>query len=131
MRGVLGSVRNAQRCPDLRPHDQEPGGFRMSSRVAMAVAVPQNLEAEKSILGAILVDNKALPVAAKTVTSGDFFSTINQKIFRRMIQMTESGNPIDLVTLTEALHTTGELSGPTETAYIASLFDGTPRVSHI
>jgi hypothetical protein len=103
----------------------------MSSRAAMAVALPQNPEAEKSVLGAILLDNKVLPVAAKTITSGDFFSTINQKIFRRMIQMAESGNPIDLVTLTEALHATGELGGPTETAYIASLFDGTPRVSNI
>lgn len=93
--------------------------------------LPQNSEAERSILGAVLLDNKALGVALKTLSSGDFFSTINQQIFRRMIQMAESGNPIDIVTLNDALGATNELRSGEEIAYIAQLADGLPRVSNV
>lgn len=103
----------------------------MTRHTATDSPPPQNLDAERSILGAILMDNKALAVALKTVSSGDFFSTTNQKIFRRMIQMTESGNPIDLVTLNDALHATNELQDGQEVAYLASLTDGVANVANV
>lgn len=77
------------------------------------------------------MDNKALAVAANTLSAGDFFSSTNQKIFRRMLQMHESGNPIDLVTLNDALHATNELRDAEEIAYVASLANGQPRVSNV
>jgi DNA-binding MarR family transcriptional regulator len=92
---------------------------------------PQNPEAERMILGAVLLDNKALAGALKHISSGDFFSTTNQKIFRRMVQLAESGNPIDIVTLNDALQASGELRDAQEIAYIAGLPDGLPRVSNV
>lgn len=86
--------------------------------------LPQNAEAERSILGCILLDNAALSLAVKHISSGDFFSRVNQTIFRRMLQMSEAGQPIDLVTLNDALDTSHELREGTEIAYIASLADG-------
>jgi DNA-binding MarR family transcriptional regulator len=103
----------------------------MASRTSQDNPLPQNPEAERSILGAVLLDNKALGAALKVVSSGDFFSTTNQKIFRRMVQMAESGNPIDIVTLNDALQASGELRDAQEIAYIASLPDGLPRVSNV
>jgi DnaB-like helicase N terminal domain/AAA domain len=85
--------------------------------------LPQSIEAEKAILGAVLRDNKLLPSVLKVISSGDFFSSANQKIFRCMIQMAESGNPIDHVTLHDALTARNELQDATEVAYIVSLQD--------
>jgi hypothetical protein len=93
--------------------------------------LPHNAEAERSILGAVLLDNSALPLALKHVSSGDFFHTLNQQIFRRMIAMSEANQPIDLVTLNEAMHAAGELKDAVEVAYLAQLSDGLPRVSNV
>jgi hypothetical protein len=93
------------------------------SRTSTENPPPQNLEAEKAVLGAVLHDNKALSAILKVISSGDFFSRTNQKIFRCMIQMSESGNPIDHVTLHDALVARNELQDATEVAYIVSLMD--------
>lgn len=97
----------------------------------LARSVPHNPEAERSILGAILLDNQALTSAVKHVASGDFFFSSNQKIFRRMLAMSDAGQNIDLVTLCESLHGNGELEVAGGTPYIAALSDGMPRVSNI
>jgi hypothetical protein len=101
------------------------------SRTSTENPPPQNAEAEQAILGAILIDNKALGAALKQISSGDFFSSTNQTIFRRMIQMSESGNPIDIVTLNDALAATNELREGTQIAYIAQLADGLPKVVNV
>lgn len=94
-------------------------------------ALPHNPDAEKSILGAILIDNNAIASALKFVSSGDFFNTYNQKIFRRMIAMKEAGQPIDLVTLCEELFQKAELQDAGGSPYVASLSDGIPRASNV
>lgn len=100
---------------------------------------PNNLEAERAILGAILNDNAAIANAIKHVNSGDFFTVSHQKLFRNMLAMVEANEAIDLVTLVEWLAKRGELQsigfgdvqGP---AYIASLTDslyrGSSNVEH-
>ena len=94
-------------------------------------SVPHNFDAERSILGAVLLDNKALATATKFITSGDFFSGTNQQIFRRMLQMAESGHPIDNVTLNDALNATNELRSAEEIAYVSQIGDGIPKVSNV
>ena len=89
--------------------------------------LPSNIEAEKCILGAILIDNSAIGAALKQINSGDFSRLEHQKIFRHMLQMQEAGEPIDLVTLCEKLGATKEIEGVGGAAYIASLTDGVPR----
>jgi len=103
----------------------------MKAATALDKPSPRNSEAEQAILGTILIDNKALSIATKVISSGDFFSSTNQKIFRRMIQMQESGNPIDIVTLNDALQASNELRDAQEVAYIAQLADNFPRVANV
>jgi len=93
--------------------------------------LPHNLEAERSILGAILLDNHALNAALEKLRSDDFFLDQHRRIYERMIQLGEKQQAIDLVTLTEDLHRCGELEAAGGPAYISQLADGLPRITNV
>src|SRR5216684_395305 len=93
--------------------------------------LPNNLDAERSILGAILFDNNALNAAIEALKPDDFFIPQHRNIFTRMIALGEAQQAIDLVTLTEELHRRSELDASGGAPYLASLVDGMPRVSNI
>ena len=97
---------------------------------------PQNVDAERAILGAVLLDNKVLGTALKVISTGDFFFPSHRKIFRAMIALNQAGAPIDIVPLCEALHANGagewgEIAHLGGAAYISSLSDGMPHVSNV
>jgi DnaB-like helicase N terminal domain/AAA domain len=92
---------------------------------------PQNIEAERSLLGAVLLDNKSLATTAKIVNSGDFFHTHHQLIFRHMLRLADSGAPIELLTLSESLHQEHTIETAGGDAYISTLADGMPKVSNV
>jgi KaiC/GvpD/RAD55 family RecA-like ATPase len=99
---------------------------------ALEKTLPNNIEAERSVLGAILLDNGAIAGALKHVSSGDFFYPHHKKIFACMLRLTETTQPIDLVTLCEALFQGGELDSiPGGAGGISSLTDGMPKVSNV
>jgi replicative DNA helicase len=108
-----------------------PNRVFMPTESTLERPLPSNLDAERSILGAILVDNHALNAAIESVKVEDFFLSQNRQIFQRMIALGEAQQPIDLVTLTDELHRRGELEAVGGSAYIASLADGVPRVSNV
>jgi replicative DNA helicase len=91
--------------------------------------LPQNLDAERSILGAVLMDNKALDAA--DLSEGDFFLSQHVKIFRTMREIADGNEPINLVTLSEKLRCAGELEAAGGDPYLASLVDGKARVSNV
>ena len=93
--------------------------------------LPNNLDAERSILGAILVDNHALNAAIEALKAEDFFLPQHRHVFTQMIALGEAQQAIDLVTLTEELHRRGELEAAGGAPYLASLVDGVPRVSNV
>ena len=93
--------------------------------------LPQNLDAERSILGAILLDNHALNAAIENLKPEDFFLEQHRRVFNQMIALGESQQAIDLVTLTESLHRVGELESSGGAPYLAALADGMPRVSNV
>ncbi len=94
--------------------------------------LPNNLEAERSVLGAVLLDNHALDRAIeKSLKPEDFFLDQHRRIFDRMIALSEANQAIDLVTLTDDLHKRGELEAAGSAAYLSSLVDGVPRVSNV
>ena len=93
--------------------------------------LPHNLEAEKSVLGAILIHNEAFNHAAELIDSRDFFRDAHRRIFDKMVALSERNDPIDLVTLKEELHRAGELEEVGGPAYIASLADGVPRSANV
>jgi replicative DNA helicase len=93
--------------------------------------LPHNLEAERSVLGAILVHNEAFNLAAQVITDKDFYRHAHQRIFDRMIALNERGAAIDFVTLKEELARAGELDEVGGPAYVASLADGVPRATNV
>jgi len=93
--------------------------------------LPHNLEAEKSVLGAILVNNEAFNHAAELIDARDFFRDAHRRIFDKMIILSERGDAIDLVTLKEELARVGELESVGGPAYVASLADGVPRSANV
>jgi replicative DNA helicase len=93
--------------------------------------LPHNLDAEKSVLGAILIHNEAFNAAAEVIDAGDFFRDAHRRIFDRMVALSERGDAIDFVTLKEELSRGGDLEEVGGPAYIASLADGVPRSANV
>jgi replicative DNA helicase len=94
-------------------------------------SLPHNLEAERSVLGAILIHNDAFNHAAELLDSGDFFRDAHRRVFDKMVNLNERGDAIDLVTLKDELGRSGDLDAVGGPAYIASLVDGVPRSTHV
>src|SRR4030095_9135811 len=93
--------------------------------------LPHNLEAEKCVLGAILIDNPSFNQAAEVIDSGDFFRDAHRRIFEKMVGLSERNHAIDPVTLKDELTRSGELDEVGGPAYIASLTDGVPRSANV
>src|SRR6187402_210524 len=93
--------------------------------------LPHNLEAERSVLGAILVQNDAFNLAAQVIDGKDFYRDAHRRIFDRMAALSERNHAIDFVTLKEELSRAGELDEVGGPAYVASLADGVPRATNV
>jgi len=103
----------------------------MPADATLEKPLPNNLDAERSVLGAILLDNHALNAAIENLRAEDFFLDQHRRVFTQMIALGESQQAIDLVTLTEELHRRGDLEAAGGAPYLASLADGMPKVSNI
>ena len=93
--------------------------------------LPSNVEAERSILGAILLDNTVCNQAIELLRREDFFLDSHRRIFDKMVALTERGSPIDLITLSDELRRAAEFEQIGGATYIASLIDGVPRTDTI
>ena len=94
--------------------------------------LPASADAERSILGAILLDNFAYHQAASEQLTADAFSLdAHRRIYARMVELQEAGKPIDLITLTEELGRHKEIEAVGGAAYVASLTDGLPHRPNI
>lgn len=98
---------------------------------AQGAKLPHNLEAERSVLGACLLDDQAFPRTRGVLEAGDFFLDAHRRIFGRMRMLADQERPIDLITLDEELERAGELGAAGGSAYVGSLVDGVPRVSNV
>jgi replicative DNA helicase len=93
--------------------------------------LPHSLDAEKSVLGAVLIHNEAFNYAAEVISSRDFFRDAHRRIFEKMERLSERGDAIDLVTLKEELTRGGDLEEVGGAAYLVSLVDGVPRSTNV
>jgi replicative DNA helicase len=93
--------------------------------------LPHNLEAERSVLGAILIHNDAFNSASEVLTPRDFFRDAHRRIFEKMINLSERHHAIDFVTLREELSRAGELDEVGGPAYITALTDGLPHATNV
>ena len=113
----------------LFPHITPTG--HMAETAAPERTLPHSLDAEKSVLGAILIRNEAFNHAAELIDARDFFRDAHRRIFERMVTLSERGDPIDFITLKEELSRAGELDEVGGPAYVASLADGVPRSANV
>lgn len=92
---------------------------------------PQSLEGEMSVLGGVLLENEALNKALEILRPEDFYRESHRKIFNALIDLSENGEPADLVTLTAALQKRGDLESVGGSAYLATLVDYVPTAANI
>jgi len=92
---------------------------------------PQNLDAEQSILGGILLDNQALNAVLEVLTHQDFYSEAHRKIFLAITELAERNEPSDLVTLGSFLKDKNQLDSIGGTSYLATLVESVPSAANI
>jgi replicative DNA helicase len=91
------------------------------------ITLPTSIDAEKSILGAILLDDKAYDEAAAAgLEAADFSLDSHRRIYQHMGALAAASRPIDLITLIEELGTHKELGAVGDFGYVSSLVDGVP-----
>jgi len=92
---------------------------------------PNNLEAEQSVLGAILLLNEAINHAIEILAAEDFYRESHRQIFQSMVELTDRGEPVDAITLTDILRNKGLLEQIGGSAYIAELASVVPTASNV
>jgi replicative DNA helicase len=92
--------------------------------VTLEKTLPNSIESECAVLGAIILDHKAIFPATEVLTIEDFYLEGHREIFRAMLALAEDETSIDLITLREELRRCGKEEAAGGSAYIASLTDG-------
>jgi replicative DNA helicase len=92
---------------------------------------PQSTDAEQSVLGGILFEERAITKVLDILVPSDFYRDAHRKIYSAMITLFEKNEPVDLITLTEALKKQDALDAAGGHAYISSLVDTIPTAANI
>ncbi|NLA42546.1 replicative DNA helicase [Candidatus Saccharibacteria bacterium] len=100
------------------------------SKKAAAKVPPQNIDAEKSLLGAILIDEDVLADVSETVKPRDFYDKNHELIFDGMMRLYEKHKPVDMLTLTDELKRKDHLSLIGGSAYLSELTNYVPTAAH-
>lgn len=103
----------------------------MPADVTLEKGLPHNLEAERSILGAILLDNALLNQAIELLRAEDFYAGSHRLIFEQMLGLSEKGQAVDYITLAEELSRASQLENAGGRSFISSLIDGVPRLANL
>ncbi|HYE79195.1 MAG TPA: replicative DNA helicase [bacterium] len=99
--------------------------------VSVAPSAPFDLEAERAVLGAILVEVEAISRAADVVRDVDFYLEKHRRIYGRMLAMWEAARPVDIVTLAADFRQEGVLEQIGGIVYLSSLLDAAPLTAHV
>ncbi|MFZ3010053.1 MAG: replicative DNA helicase [Candidatus Microsaccharimonas sp.] len=91
---------------------------------------PQNIDAEMSLLGAVLIDEETLADISEHVTANDFYDKRHAIVYAAMMRLYEKNRPVDLLTLTEELKRKNELETVGGSAYITELTNYVPSAAH-
>lgn len=106
------------------------GSLTVGDKRGVERPLPWNPDAERAVLGAVLLENKAADEVGE-LKPEHFFDTANQRIFGIVMELRENNRPADLVTVTEILRRRSELKGVGGAGYVSSLLDGVPKVSNV
>jgi replicative DNA helicase len=101
------------------------------SRQSLERTLPHNVDAEKSVLGAILVNNENYYRVIETLHPEDFYLDAHRVIFRQMIELIDQSKVIDLITIQDELDRASHLESAGGITYLAGLLDGIPHLVNI
>jgi replicative DNA helicase len=102
----------------------------MSSQ-SLERTLPHNIDAEKAVLGAILVNNENYYSVLENLKPEDFYLEAHRVIYRKMVDLIEKAKAIDLVTIQDVLDRSSQLESAGGITYLASLLDGIPHLVNI
>ncbi len=108
--------------------DRKPSADADIARIRMQ---PHSIEAERSVIGGLLLSSDGWDAIAEIVTSGDFYRPEHRAIFRQIEKLVDRGEPVDVITVADSLHTTGELESAGGHQYLAELAEQTPTAANI
>ena len=114
----------AQPNPPLRNESADP-------QLLSLKVPPHSIEAEQSLLGALLLDNQAFEKVADLVTGEDFYRDDHRRIWRHISRLVEQNKPADVVTLSEAIEGSEDKDKTGGPAYLGALAQNTPSALHI
>lgn len=103
----------------------------LTNELATTSSLPHSVEAEQSVLGGLMLDNKRLDAVLEVVQEADFFRDDHRIIFRMMLALQESSQPLDVITLSEELHKHNELERVGGLAYLVDIANNTPSAANI
>lgn len=92
---------------------------------------PHSIEAERSVLGGLMLDDNAWDTISGFLSAEDFYRGDHRIVFRCMYDLVEQNKPLDIITISESLDSVNELENVGGLAYIAELANGTPTASNI
>ena len=92
---------------------------------------PQNIEAEQSVLGCLMLDKEAIIRVADILKPNDFYRGVHNQIYSVMLELYEKGEPIDLLSLTNRLEDKKELEDIGGVSYLTNLVNSVPTAAHV
>ncbi len=92
---------------------------------------PQNIEAEQAVLGAIFLEPSSLTLASELLIPDDFYRAAHQKIYNAMLELSDKGEPVDLVTVTSELADANLLEEIGGVSYLSDLANSAPTAANI
>ncbi|MCG8499291.1 MAG: replicative DNA helicase [Firmicutes bacterium] len=92
---------------------------------------PHNIEAEQSVLGAMLIDKTSIATATEIIKGEDFYRDDHKEIFEAMLDLFDKGEPVDLITLTEQLKLRDTLEAVGGVEYLANIATAVPTTANI
>ncbi|MBI2062983.1 MAG: replicative DNA helicase [Candidatus Yanofskybacteria bacterium] len=101
------------------------------SQTAIDKLPPQNIEAEKSLIGSLLLDKESINKIVDSLEPQDFYSRTHQIIYESMLRLYEKREPIDILSLSNLLEETGHLEAIGGVGYLTSLVNSVPTAAHV
>lgn len=102
-----------------------------ATQAAIDKLPPQNIEAEKSLIGSLLLDKEAINKVVDSLRPEDFYGRAHQLIYEAMVRLYEKREPIDLLSLSNLLKETGQLEAIGGVGYLTSLVNSVPTAAHV
>ena len=106
----------------VKPQDSDISRIRMQ---------PQSVEAERSVIGGILLAPESWDAIAELVDASDFYRPEHRAIFRQIAILVDRNEPIDVITVADRLLATGELDAAGGHTYLADLVEQTPTAANV